>query len=191
MVSSNFERTTMQEIEEKTVLCVDVSNEATGSLDLFEDGGHCTWGLCRQFDFLPRNCESCNKMFCRHHCGEAEHECTAFKPSEKIPVCPTCDQALRRPKGMPFFEFLKMHQDSGCKKFLRTRKQRCKAKKCRALPKFSCSGCNKNFCGPHRWDDMHKCSHEFLGNNCRAECTIIPPSAALNVDNQVMVTRAC
>merc|ERR1719361_386543 len=75
-----------------------------------------------------------------------------------VKKCPKCEQALKKlPKGMGWFEFLQEHQNSGCKKFVRIKKSRCKMKRCKTLPKFICDGCQHKYCARHRWADVHAC----------------------------------
>merc|ERR1719219_2266693 len=99
-VSSKRERETLKQIQE-AILADELENTATGSLDLLIDGEHCAWGLCRQLTLLPTACQHCKKKFCKHHYQAEAHECTEVKSQgRKVPCCPKCNKALRKPKDM-------------------------------------------------------------------------------------------
>jgi len=140
----------------------DYSEQHKGTLDLLERGGHCKFPLCRQFTFLPLACQHCALEFCRKHQSPVEHKCKNMPKEQaenRISVCPKCSKALvRKPKHLTFTEFLTKHQASGCKKYVRKQKK-CQHRRCKMAARFLCFGCNKKFCVPHRWDDMHNCSY--------------------------------
>jgi len=157
---------------------VEVKNTGTGSLDLLTGGDHCKHPLCRQYTFFPFDCQHCSKVFCEKHWKPDNHDCQEVKPEvPKIPSCPKCKKALRKPKHLDYYEFLKQHQDSGCKKFLRGKRNVCKKKRCKKIAKFGCGACGGNFCVTHRWSDLHNCKPV---RPCRVEATqnfLIPKSS--------------
>lgn len=183
--SSKQEKETIKDIEDKAILStgivdksliseVDYSEKNRGGLDLLENGGHCKHPLCRQFTFLPVTCHHCTLDFCREHNLPQEHNCKNMpkeQTEKRISTCPKCAKALvKKPKNLTFMEFLKIHQSSGCKKFIR-KQNKCKFRRCKMAARFLCYGCNKKFCVPHRWDDMHNCAYS---NSCRGQVKNVP-----------------
>jgi len=155
-ITSVTERQNIELAESALLTNTDLENTGQGNLDLLE-GKHCHYGLCRQFTFLPYNCTHCSHPFCKDHFQPASHECKHMPKANLVPVCPKCDKALRKPKNKTFIELLQIHQDSGCKKYLRDKKKRCNAKRCKKPQRFSCADCGKGFCTGHRWGDLHNC----------------------------------
>jgi len=150
---------------------VQIAEECGGYLlDAMEHGAHCSHFLCGQFTNIPLNCEWCPKMFCTTH--GLEHVVTCpHKPKNTVRInkCPKCKQTLySKPKGMTFTEFLRTHQDSGCKRFVR-KKLKCKKKGCRSKAIFSCPGCEKHFCVYHRMVEQHSCNMRHAAGSCRGE----------------------
>lgn len=127
------------------------------TLDLLEHGEHCTFGLCRQFTFMPVNCDCCHKIFCEKHWRAENHRCPDYVTPNMIPTCPKCSKALRKPKEKTYRQMLEEHQDSGCKKYLRNKKRICKKRGCKKKAQVVCTSCSQRLCLGHRWADEHNC----------------------------------
>jgi len=197
--SSKQEKDSIKAIEAKVILStgimdkystsdVDYAEMNKGGLDLLEKGGHCKYHLCRQFTFLPVKCHHCVLDFCKHHCKPTDHKCTNM-PKEniekRISKCPKCAKHLvKKPKHLTYIEFLKIHQASGCKKYIR-KQNKCRHRGCKIAARFLCCGCNKKFCVPHRWDDMHRCTY---ANSCRGQVKNVP---LLDLKNSSGLGFAC
>jgi len=167
--SSRREREIEEEIESAMLSKTEVKNTASGTLDLLTGGDHCKHPLCRQYTFFPFGCAHCTKVFCEKHWKPEQHDCQEVKEARpKIPSCPKCKKALRKPKNLSYFEFLKQHQESGCKKFLRDKKNHCQRKRCKKKAMFGCGACGGKFCVTHRWNDVHNCQPVSA---CGAEVT--------------------
>lgn len=70
------------------------------SADLLSLGTHCALPDCYQIDFLPFNCDCCNRIFCLAHRTYAAHSCpTAGSKDCSIIVCPICAKAVRLGTG--------------------------------------------------------------------------------------------
>ncbi|XP_056155699.1 AN1-type zinc finger protein 1 [Lampris incognitus] len=92
-------------------------------------GKHCQIESCRQKDFLPFVCDSCNGFFCLEHRSRESHLCP------EVPV-------------------KRESQTSGGSTSYRCSLQDCKGKE--LLP-IICPHCEKHFCLAHRHQDDHMC----------------------------------
>jgi len=178
---SKRERETNEAIEQGLLTSADVTNKGTGTLDLLQ-GEHCSYGLCRQLSFIVFHCDHCKKPHCEKHWKPDQHQCKHVKELRpKIPCCPKCNQALRKPKSKGYAEFLQEHQASGCKKYLRDKKNHCAAKRCKKKATFVCGGCQKKFCVKHRWDDMHSCDPTRVCRSHAGAMFVLPSPRATAV----------
>uniref|UniRef100_A0A4X2JPC4 AN1-type domain-containing protein n=1 Tax=Vombatus ursinus TaxID=29139 RepID=A0A4X2JPC4_VOMUR len=52
---------------------------------------HCSEKTCKQLDFLPLNCDACDKVFCKDHVQYEQHKCsTTYKKYMQVSVRPLC-----------------------------------------------------------------------------------------------------
>merc|ERR1711977_631062 len=134
-------------------------------------GRHCNHPGCSVLDFLPSQCELCERFFCSAHAPLEEHGCQ--RPVGKCaPTCLLCQRPIhvRTNEGETVDRAMDRHIESGCRSGLaeqvrkqRNAMQRCgygKGKKaCRenCFVKFECGECGKQFCAKHRHPMDHKC----------------------------------
>ncbi|XP_022344600.2 AN1-type zinc finger protein 1-like [Crassostrea virginica] len=92
-------------------------------------GKHCSLDGCKQIDFLPFTCTSCQKVFCLDHKFPDDHSCTEFA------------------------------SDSPHVEYTGTKGYSCSFTECsaRELMPVVCDKCLKNFCLRHRHQNDHKC----------------------------------
>merc|ERR1712188_363110 len=134
-------------------------------------GRHCEH--CREFDYLPSQCDTCKKYFCSQHAHYEAHGCQRPEGKGRVaPTCLLCEKPIhiRVEEGESVDHAMDRHIESGCKSGLaeQVRKQRntmnrcCfgKGKKaCKEcfLTKFKCPDCDLEFCLKHRHPSDHKC----------------------------------
>ncbi|XP_020834334.1 AN1-type zinc finger protein 2A [Phascolarctos cinereus] len=129
-------------------------------------GEHCSEKTCKQLDFLPLNCDACDKVFCKDHAQYERHKCgAAYKKDMQVPVCPLCHVPVPVGRGEIADVVVGQHMDKDCKYnpaqekkiFIhRCSKEGCKKKE---LFKLLCDQCNDNFCIKHRHPLDHNCKH--------------------------------
>eukprot|EP00794_Sanderia_malayensis_P006977 gene6977-7762_t len=132
-------------------------------------GEHCSLRECNQLDFLPFNCDSCQKIFCKDHVHYDKHNCTeSYKKDVRVPVCPLCNQPVSFKPGEIPDRRVNDHIENDCKSDLALAKRKTYTNKCtvkgckqRELVPVSCGKCRKNFCLRHR----HETDHNCVGNS--------------------------
>jgi len=127
-------------------------------------GKHCSFDECKQFDFLPFQCEACNKTFCLQHRLQRDHKCTE-KENENIniiPTCPICNQLIDIKLNEDMNLKINQHIDSQCQDYVivENKKPACAYTKCKAMKApIECKACHKFFCPQHRFPSDHECTH--------------------------------
>jgi len=133
-------------------------------------GKHCTYPSCRREDYLPSDCDKCQRTFCADHFKYEDHECYfKIEYENTMPKCPICDQYVRVPlDGVPD-AIVNAHILSGCKSHLLDDKEqrqrikqalRCDVPTCGNPNKYStlvCPKCQKQVCLTHRFPTDHAC----------------------------------
>lgn len=129
-------------------------------------GEHCSLPSCKRLDFLPMNCDACEKTFCNDHVAYESHRCqSAYKKDVQVPVCPLCNKPIPVKRGEPPDIKVGQHIDQDCesdpaKQKRKLNSNRCSVKGCkkRELVPVVCDSCRKNYCLRHRHPQDHKCS---------------------------------
>ncbi|XP_046853168.1 AN1-type zinc finger protein 2A-like [Xenia sp. Carnegie-2017] len=129
-------------------------------------GKHCSLASCKRLDFLPMNCDACNKTFCSEHISYNTHNCqSAYKKDVQVPVCPLCNKPIPVKRGEPPDIKVGEHIDRDClsdpaKENRKLNANRCSAKGCkkRELVPITCPSCRRNYCLRHRHPQDHNCT---------------------------------
>eukprot|EP01083_Nonionella_stella_P096505 271343_1 len=116
-------------------------------MEFSDVGAHCAYDLCGQQTFLPFDCESCKRKFCKIHRVQQSHE------------CPHLSQEIKEAKRIE-----KAKIKANKKKKINEPIHKCHYKKCKRSEwiKIECAGCNNSFCLKHRSPDAHKCDKDKL-----------------------------
>ncbi|EME44033.1 hypothetical protein DOTSEDRAFT_71736 [Dothistroma septosporum NZE10] len=115
-------------------------------------GAHCQMPFCRQLDFLPFKCESCQGKFCLDHRTESAHE------------CPKAGEWARRRADANRGNALRGYTTS-TKPNILTHEQQCSEASCRTLidtplvTGVQCDKCNYRYCLKHRFTHEHNCAN--------------------------------
>lgn len=126
-------------------------------------GKHCSFDECKQFDFLPFECEACHKTYCLQHRLQKDHKCTEQYNDKLnvIPKCPICNQFIDLNINDDINLQVNRHIDSQCKDFVlvENKKPACGYSKCKAMKApIECKECHKFFCPQHRFPSDHECT---------------------------------
>jgi len=128
-------------------------------------GKHCSESFCRQIDFLPVNCDACQKTFCSDHFTYSKHNCpSAYKKDVQVPVCPLCSAPVPAKRGEIPDVAVSLHIDNDCASDPAVKKRkiytnRCSKKGCKVkeLIPVNCNSCHLNHCLTHRHPQDHSC----------------------------------
>ncbi|KAM7451737.1 hypothetical protein ABFA07_000755 [Porites harrisoni] len=132
--------------------------------DLLSLGTHCSLKDCKRLDFLPFRCSHCKEIFCLHHRTPEGHQCPDVVTSDvHVPVCPICNQIIKKSKDEDINRQVEQHIISGCKTLVvgkPKKSNKCSLKTCRqhGLMPFVCPDCRKNHCIRHRHAEDHLCT---------------------------------
>lgn len=131
-------------------------------MELPEIGTQCAVGSCNRLDFLPFECDSCHKIFCKDHRTYDQHGCgESYTKDVKVPVCPLCSQPVPVAKGEDPNARVDDHIQRDCKsdKAKKLYTNRCSQPGCKKkeLVPVSCGSCRENFCLKHRLETSHDC----------------------------------
>ena len=112
-------------------------------------GSHCQYSYCNQLDFLPFQCQSCDKTFCLDHRTEDRHACAnpgawAARKRAADLARPSVGEGRR----MRDLVAQKPCADDGCKTIVGTT----------LVPGVHCANCNRDYCLKHRLREDHACS---------------------------------
>nr|CAG4652047.1 EOG090X0APF [Triops cancriformis] len=129
-------------------------------------GKHCSETSCNQLDFLPIQCDACNKVFCMDHTTYDSHNCTSlYKKNVQVPVCPLCSQPVPGRRGEAPDIAVGDHIDRDCQSDPAKAKRkvfanRCSIKSCKKkeIVRVICDSCKNNFCLRHRHMSDHNCT---------------------------------
>ncbi|XP_031567224.1 AN1-type zinc finger protein 1-like [Actinia tenebrosa] len=99
-------------------------------------GDQCQMASCKQLDFLPFTCSSCNGIFCKEHRSRLAHGCPKTEEEKSLEVDDTKLHKNVDDKHVCCFD--------GCKN--------------RELFPVSCEHCKLNFCLGHRHQVDHQCT---------------------------------
>lgn len=128
-------------------------------------GKHCTVSTCNKLDFLPIQCDACNKIFCDEHYQYSIHNCTnAYTKNNQVPVCPLCNIPIPIQRGQLPDLTVSNHIDSDCQSDPAKQKRKvftnkCSFKSCKTkevIP-IVCDECTYNYCLKHRHTTDHNC----------------------------------
>ncbi|CAH8545636.1 unnamed protein product [Schistosoma turkestanicum] len=116
-------------------------------------GAHCSQEDCKQLDFLPIQCEYCDRIFCKIHSSITAHNC---------PVPNSTYQSSRSIQS----QFHSDHEDDDS-----TNNKLCSYHSCnqRQLVLLSCDACHGNFCISHKQKEIHECSSLAKSNHQSTE----------------------
>ncbi|KAI0482213.1 AN1-like zinc finger protein [Xylariaceae sp. FL0804] len=112
-------------------------------------GRHCQLEYCNQLDFLPFFCQSCKKTFCLDHRTEDAHSCAhrgawAQRRRQAELARPSAGEGRR----MRDYVAEKPCAADGCRTTVGTA----------LVPGVHCTGCNRDYCLPHRLREEHDCA---------------------------------
>lgn len=105
---------------------------------------------CKQQDFCPFNCNTCNKSFCHKHFNN--HQCLKKEKKYYFFDCPLCSKKIKSENELGDTA-VNQHIETNCIK-LHPEKY-CSEKKCKYKYNIVCKLCNKKYCINHR--NNHKC----------------------------------
>jgi predicted nucleic acid binding AN1-type Zn finger protein len=113
-------------------------------------GSHCQYSYCNQLDFLPFQCQSCDKTFCLDHRTEDSHACAnpgawAARRRAAELAKPSAGEGRRMLDLVPQ---KKPCADDNCKTTIGTA----------LVPGVHCANCNRDYCLKHRLREDHACS---------------------------------
>lgn len=145
--------------------------------DFTDLGQHCSDPYCNQCDFLPFQCDCCNKVFCLDHFQYKDHNCLkAENKDQRAAVCPICKKSfalIGNASDENVSLIWERHISSGCTG--RSQKPKCPAPGCREklteLNTFDCTKCRQKVCLKHRFEDEHQCKerqHQASGSGLRS-----------------------
>ncbi|XP_024024311.1 zinc finger AN1 domain-containing stress-associated protein 12 [Morus notabilis] len=137
-----------------------------GGTEAFPDlGKHCQHSDCHQLDFLPFNCDGCQKVFCLEHRSYKSHECPkSDHGSRKVVVCEICSASIETTgrDGEGEKMLLEKHAKSGSCDPNREKKPTCPVRRCKEALTFSnssvCKTCHLKVCLKHRFPADHACN---------------------------------
>nr|QYC07282.1 SAP6 [Tamarix hispida] len=150
-----------------------------GGTLIFPDlGKHCQHPGCNQLDFLPFECDGCQKVFCLEHRSYELHECPNDRKSRKVVVCDKCSASIETTgRDGEDKAALEKHERSNDCDPSKKKKPRCPVKRCKESLTFSnsatCKSCNIKVCLKHRFPADHVC--EKLSSS-----TAVPAKGASN-----------
>ncbi|KXX77260.1 AN1-type zinc finger protein 1 [Madurella mycetomatis] len=114
-------------------------------------GSHCQYTYCNQLDFLPFQCQSCNKTFCLDHRTEDAHACTNPGAwAERRRQAELAKHSAGEGKRMRDMVSQKPCADDNCKTTIGTS----------LVPGVHCPGCNRDYCLKHRLREDHDCKNK-------------------------------
>jgi predicted nucleic acid binding AN1-type Zn finger protein len=114
-------------------------------------GSHCQYAYCNQLDFLPFQCQSCNKTFCLEHRTEDGHKCTnpgAWAARRR--QAELARHSAGEGKRMRDLIGQKPCADDNCKTVIGTA----------LVPGVHCADCNRDYCLKHRMREDHDCKNK-------------------------------
>ena len=122
-------------------------------------GSHCSISTCSQQDFLPFQCEACNKTYCKDHRAYSDHSCSSIPMGEEVVKCPLCGKGITRLPGIDINLTISQHMDSSeCRQEEISRCPKCKAR-LTDINTITCNRCRQKVCVVHRYSDQHDCTH--------------------------------
>ncbi|GAA6057095.1 hypothetical protein JCM3770_002077 [Rhodotorula araucariae] len=142
------------------------------STEFLDIGRHCSEESCRQLDFLPFSCPSCQLPFCQEHWRPPSgHKCSSYDPlvaDNRIPSCPLCSTPVSYPPGTDPNGPMDAHLSTACpvlhphlaSSTARTKSpNECHAMRCRVkmVVPIQCDACGHKFCPAHRHANDHAC----------------------------------
>lgn len=135
--------------------------------DLLSIGAHCSHPECNQLDFLPFQCNACNKIYCQYHRMASDHACPRadLAGDNQVVVCPVCAKAVKLVAGEdPNVTYTRHSSSSACDpaNYAKVhKKQRCPVPNCRekltTVNVHRCKECGINTCLKHRLTKDHNC----------------------------------
>ncbi|KAI8074365.1 hypothetical protein BC940DRAFT_288055 [Gongronella butleri] len=130
-------------------------------MELPDIGKHCTFGGCKQLDFLPYTCYHCKKIFCQEHFKLEDHHCPVRSDPNfdvRVPTCPICEQPVPGPRHEDPNIRVNRHIQNNCAQDKKP-SNLCNQKACKAklLVPMTCTACGLNFCVKHRLELDHQC----------------------------------
>ncbi|XAR69460.1 hypothetical protein NMG60_11001043 [Bertholletia excelsa] len=128
-------------------------------------GKHCSVDDCKQIDFLPFTCDSCNQVFCLEHRSYIQHQCPkANNKDVTVVICPLCAKGVRLIAGEDPNISWESHVNIECDPSnygTATKKKKCPVRGCREVLTFSnkikCRDCTVEHCLKHRFGPDHNC----------------------------------
>lgn len=129
----------------------------------------CAYSYCKQLEYLPVGCSSCEKKFCPQHSKRESHECKAKEKGNRLILeCPMCLKRVPYLSSEDADSVLNFHVGKGeCdpksynSRIKKSKKLGCKVPSCNfpltVLTSFNCSHCNFIYCKNHRHRENHEC----------------------------------
>lgn len=83
--------------------------------DLMAIGANCSHPGCGQRDFLPFQCDCCERVFCLEHRAYASHNCAHAKGKDtQVIICPICAKAIKLQADQNVHEAFEAHSRTAC-----------------------------------------------------------------------------
>ena len=126
-------------------------------------GAHCDVITCNQRDFLPHQCDLCQRKFCLAHKSYMAHACTSQNSKDVTSIgCPICGLTVRMTMADNVHEIWEQHYLYNCSKepaAMVAVQTCCMCTTTLGLSNtFTCKKCNKNTCLTHRLSEDHECN---------------------------------
>lgn len=121
----------------------------------------CALPTCNRDEFLPFECDMCQKVYCLDHRTYAAHSCPKAAGKDcRVIICPLCKNSVRVvPEEDVNATFDRHRRSPDCAK---KEKKRCPAKGCKETlgiaNTFKCDRCGQDVCLKHRYEDDHPCT---------------------------------
>lgn len=133
--------------------------------DLLGIGQHCSHEDCRQIDFLPFQCDCCQRVYCLQHRTYEAHKCpNSGSRTTAIIVCPLCAKGIRLQGGKDANQAFEEHTRTDCDpaNYAKVHKKpKCPVKGCKeklaTINTYFCKECGQRVCLKHRHGDDHSC----------------------------------
>ncbi|GBG83677.1 hypothetical protein CBR_g37478 [Chara braunii] len=145
-----------------------------GSVAFPDLGKHCSVESCKLIDFLPFQCDKCDKVFCLEHRTYQNHQCANANTGDvAVLVCPMCAKSVRLvPNEDPNITW-ERHVQDGCDpsnyERLTQKKAKCPVPGCKEVMTFSnkvtCKECHVEVCLKHRFGPDHNCRPGSSGSS--------------------------
>lgn len=142
----------------------ETSYVAMQDIDASLVGLHCQVDYCNMLDFLPFQCQSCSKAFCRDHRTKSAHGCSkAGAWAERKRLAELAKPSVGQGKAVRDHISQKPCAATGCETVIATGLN----------PGAHCRTCNRDYCLKHRLEDDHDCKNQVRVGAAPAQAEVV------------------